>query len=406
MTAVRKVNEGRVERRTLVRARVGNSVVFFLAGYVYASFAARLPEIKHSLSLTDGQLAIAFIGLNAGAILGLQFGGAMMSRWGSRLPLRSSLPGFGLALLGPAVASSLVELTIALFILACLNSVVDVGMNAQGVVLEARLQRRIMSQLHGLQPLGLIAGSALGALAAHHDVSLVRHLSAAAVTAAFAALVASSFLLPAELETGRDRHKTKTLHELVDGWSRPIIILGALAFCCTLADGAALEWTSVYLSDALGVSRAAAALGFTVFASALALGRLAGDRLTARFGPVTVFRLGALGAGAGFGGALLVDMPVAGFAGVALLGLGLANALPLAISSGGNLPHQPAALAAARISTLAYLGSFTGPALIGFLADRAGLPLALGLPAALVTITAAGATAVARAGAATTSPGH
>jgi hypothetical protein len=94
------------------------------------------------------------------------------------------------------------------------------------------------------------------------------------------------------------------------------------------------------------------------------LGRLAGDRLVARFGPVRVFRAGAVTAGVGFGGALLVDVPLAGLVGLGLLGVGIANALPLAISAGGNTPGEAPATAAARVSTLAYLGSFVGPVLI------------------------------------------
>jgi len=51
-----------------------------------------------------------------------------------------------------------------------------------------------------------------------------------------------------------------------------------------------------------------------------------------------------------------------------------------------------------RVSTLGYLGSFVGPALVGGLASLSSLPLALGLPALLVLATAFGARAVKRAG--------
>ena len=130
----------------------------------------------------------------------------------------------------------------------------------------------------------------------------------------------------------------------------------------------------------------------------LTLGRLAGDRLVSRFGAAWVFRVGSLVAGVGFGGALLLDAPVAGLVGLGLLGAGIANALPLAIAAGGNTPGETPATAAARVSTLGYLGSFVGPALVGGLASLTCLPLALGLPALLVLATALGAKAVRRAG--------
>jgi hypothetical protein len=109
---------------------------------------------------------------------------------------------------------------------------------------------------------------------------------------------------------------------------------------------------------------------------------------------VRVFGAGVMMAGMGFGAALLIDRLIAGMLGLALLGAGISCALPLAISAGSRLPGEQAATAAARVSTLAYLGSFVGPGLIGALASRYGLPLALGVPAALVAATGFGAAAL------------
>jgi fucose permease len=172
-------------------------------------------------------------------------------------------------------------------------------------------------------------------------------------------------------------------------------LLGALAFCFTMAEGAGLNWSAVYITESLGGTEALGAVALGVFPDAITLGRLAGDRLVSRFGAVRVFRAGAIVAGTGFGGALLVDVPAAGLVGLCLLGVGIANALPLTIGAGGNAPGETPATAAARVSTLGY---FVGPALVGGLASLSGLPPALGLPALLVLATAFGARAVRRAG--------
>ena len=76
----------------------------------------------------------------------------------------------------------------------------------------------------------------------------------------------------------------------------------------------------------------------------------------------------------GFGSALLLDALVAGLIGLALLGAGIANALPIAVAAGGNAPGETLATAAARVSTLGYLGSFVGPVLVGGLASLSNLP--------------------------------
>jgi MFS family permease len=140
------------------------------------------------------------------------------------------------------------------------------------------------------------------------------------------------------------------------------------------------------------------------FTAAMTAGRLAGDRVAARLGPVTAFRSGALLAGIGFGAALLVGTPLAGLAGLGLLGGGLSLTFPLAVSAAGR-SNGAAATAVARVSTLGYLGAFVGPGLIGAVAGPFGLPAALAVPAVLVTGAALAARLVAPPGPAP-SPGR
>jgi fucose permease len=194
-----------------------------------------------------------------------------------------------------------------------------------------------------------------------------------------AGLAAWSLLLPSRFDAGEEGSKDGTegaggLRRWFGGWSGYIALLGALAFCFTLAEGAGLNWSAVYVTASLGGTEAFGAVALGVFMGAVTLGRLVGDRLVSRFGAVRVFRAGAIVAGAGFGGALLVDAPAAGLVGLGLLGVGIATALPLAIGAGGNAPGETPATAAARVSTLGYLGSFVGPALVGGLASLSSLP--------------------------------
>ena len=387
------------------RARVGAAACFLLTGFVFASFASRVPAIKEGLGISDGQLGLAFLGLNAGAILGLQLGGILVPRTGSRPALVVALLAFAGALLVPAVVTSLLALVAALFLLAAVNSVADVAMNGQGVTVQRLLGRPVLSGLHAMHSLGGVLGAGGGALAARLEATPLAHFLVCAVVAAGACVAASPLLLPsradaeepAENPPGDAPTSGAGVLGWFSGWSSPVALLGALAFCFTLAEGAALDWSAVYLADPLGGTQALGAIGLGVFLGAVTLGRLVGDRLVSRFGAVRVFRTGALVAGLGFGGALLVDTPLAGLVGLGLLGAGIANALPLAIGAGGNAPGERAATAAARVSTLAYLGSFVGPALIGGLATLYDLPLALGLPALLVLATTFGARAVRRA---------
>src|SRR3712207_3511619 len=79
--------EERASKRRTRRARVGAAACFLLTGVISASWASRVPAIKDGLGLSEGQFAIALIGLEAGAVVGLQLGGLVVPRTGSRRAL-------------------------------------------------------------------------------------------------------------------------------------------------------------------------------------------------------------------------------------------------------------------------------------------------------------------------------
>jgi hypothetical protein len=397
------MSKGRISDRRLRGAGVGAAAYFLLTGIIFATWASRVPSIKGDLDLSDGQFAIALLGLEAGAVLGLQVGGLIVPRLGSRRALTTSLAVFTCALAGPAFAPGILLLAASLFAFAAFNSNVDVAMNTQGLALQRLLGRPVLSRLHAMHSLGGVLGAGAGALAARLGATPPQHFLACAAVAVVAGLAAWPLLLSSRFDAGEEQSEDEpegggALGRWSGGWSGYIVLLGALAFCFTLAEGAGLNWSTVYVTESLGGTEAFGAVALGVFLGAVTLGRLVGDRLVSRYGAVWVFRAGAIVAGAGFGGALLVDAPAAGLVGFGLLGAGIANALPLAIGAGGNTPGETPATAAARVSTLGYLGSFVGPALVGALASLSSLPLALGLPAVLVLATAFGARVVRRAG--------
>jgi hypothetical protein len=392
---------GEVSYRRSRGAGVGAAAYFLVTGIIFATWASRVPAIKGGLDLSDGQFAIALLGLEAGAVLGLQLGGLIVPRVGSRRALTASLIVFSCALPGPAFAPGLLLLAASLFAFAALNSVVDVAMNTQGLAIQRLLGRPVLSRLHAMHSLGGVLGAGAGALAARLGAAAPQHFFACALVAVVAGLAAWPLLLPSRFDVGEGSSEDGPgggLRRWFGGWSGSIALLGSLAFCFTLAEGAGLNWSTVYVSESLGGTEAFGAVALGVFLGAVTLGRLAGDRLVSRCGAVRVFRVGAILAGLGFGGELLVDAPAARLVGLGLMGVGIANALPLTIGAGGNTPGETPATAAARVSTLGYLGSFVGPALVGGLASLSNLPVALGLPAVLVLATAFGARAVRRAG--------
>jgi MFS family permease len=168
-----------------------------------------------------------------------------------------------------------------------------------------------------------------------------------------------------------------------------IWVLGLVALCGQVGEGSAGDWSAVYLHVNLGTSAAVAAVALGAFSVAMAAGRLAGDRLASRFGPVRLVRASGLVAGLGLAAGLLIGSQIAAVAGFALLGLGLAGIFPQLVTSAARLDPERAGRNIGRIAAIAYSGLLSGPVAIGAIASGVGLRDALLVPAALAVLVTA-----------------
>lgn len=360
------------------RATPAAAVAFFATGAVFAAWPTRLPAVQDELGLSAGALGLAILALEGGAVVGLPAGGALVARLGSRRSLRLGFAVYPTALVAVGLAPSLAALAAALAVMAVANSIVDVAVNAQGVELERRSGRPLLSRLHAGHGFGLVGGGLAGTAAAAAGVPVWTHFTATAACGVMLGRAATRLLVdepaPAKARGGRVRLTGRFAG------------LGLLAFCAFLLDGTAAAWSAVHLRADLGASPGLAAGAFTGFALAVAAGRLAGDRLVARHGRVAVLRGSGVVATAGSALAVLAPSATLGLAGWALLGLGVAAVAPTVLGAAGTVTRRPAPAAIAAVTTVGYLGSFSGPPAIGALAELGGLTAALGL---LIPVSAA-----------------
>ena len=147
------------------------------------------------------------------------------------------------------------------------------------------------------------------------------------------------------------------------------------------------DWSAVYLHEDLGASPALAGAGFAAFSLAMAVGRFSGDHLAARLGPARLLALSGGLAAVGLAAALLIGRPGAAIVGAGLVGLGLANSVPVLFGAAGRMPGLPAGAALAAVATTGYGGFLAGPPAIGIVAETIGLPAALGLVALACALT-------------------
>ncbi|WP_432179878.1 MFS transporter [Streptomyces sp. NBC_00063] len=358
--------------RELKSARYAVATVFCVHGAVTGSFATRVPWIQDHAGVSAGQLGIALAFPALGASVAMPLAGWVSHRFGARTALRGLLALWTLALILPSLAPNLAVLCAALFAYGASAGMSDVAMNALGVEVENRLDRSIMSSLHGMWSVGALIGSAAGTLAAHlgSDARLHHVLAAATLTVVgFVACGGVLDLRPTEDEEPPPRFALPP---------RSALLIGAVGFCAVFAEGASLDWSAVYLRDVLDTSAGLAAACTTAFTLTMAVARLAGDRIVDRFSAVRTVRVG--GVGAALGGLLVVVAPdpAVAMAGFGLMGLGIAVVVPLAFAAAGRSGPNPSQ-AIAGVATITYTSGLIAPSAIGTVADATSLVVSFGL---------------------------
>jgi predicted MFS family arabinose efflux permease len=372
------------------RARWAILAAFFIHGAVFASWVPLIPAVQQALGLSASALGLALLGTALGSLLTMPLTGRAIARRGSRWAVRVLGLAYCASLALPVLAPSLPTLVLALLIFGAAQGASDVAINAQGVAVEARWGRPLMSALHGLWSLGAACGAAASGLLATAGLAPLPRVLVPAIVLAGALALAARYLLPDQADTAAPGPTFARL-------TRPLLALGLIGICAYMAEGAIGDWSAVYLRRSLGVSAGLAAAGYATFTLCMTIGRLGGDYVTARLGPVRLVRVGGAGLAVGLGAALLIGQTAATLVGFTLIGLALANVVPLVFSAAGKVPHLAPGAGIAAVGTAIYLGILLGPPLIGVTADHLTLRGALGLVALLGVAIALLAPAVAPA---------
>jgi len=372
----------------LRKVRVAILAHFFILGAAAATWAARLPAIKTELHLSDFQLSLALFTVPAGSVLTLALSGRITDRLGAVRVLRvaGALVPVLLVLIGLPRDLPLLMVVFAGY--GAVAGLMDVSMNACGARLEIAYGRPILSSLHAGYSIAGLAGAGIGGIFAGLGLGpLPTFITAAVLLLAGAVVTGRRIVLPAVVPHAERPDAAPLLP--ARRIAIVIAILGLLALCGQLGEGSANDWSAVYLHANLHAPAGVATIGLAAFSITMAAGRMVGDRLAARFGPVALVRVSGLIAGLGLAGGLLIAAPAVAIAGFALLGAGLAGIFPQIVSSAARLDPEHAGRNIGRIASVAYTGLLGGPVLIGALAAGVGLRNALLLPAGLALVVTA-----------------
>jgi MFS family permease len=365
---------------TLTAARNAVALTFFLNGLVFASWVSRIPEVRSSFGLTNGQLGLVLLAIALGSVLALPTTGAAINAMGT---VRIVRIGAGAATLGMVAAAiglgEVLPLTVAgLFVYGLGIGVWDVAMNVEGAEVERGLGRTIMPRFHAGFSGGTVVGALLGVLLIELGVPALAHLVGIVVLAIVLVWRTSPSFLPVA-----ERHE-ESAPSAARAWLEPrTLLIGVMVLALAMTEGTANDWLAVALVDGHDVSHAVGVAGFAVFVLAMTAGRFAGTGLIDRFGRVAVLWGTMALAGAGVLLIVLAEQPALVVVGIVLWGVGASLGFPVGMSAAADDPVR-AASRVSVVSTIGYAAFLAGPPLLGFVGDEVGTLKALLVVAVLL----------------------
>ena len=374
----------------LRRATAAVYAAFIAAGFAFASWAARIPQVRDALELSPRGLGLVLLAVAVGSVIALPLAGLVVRRLGTERTVAAMavLAAAGLAIAGVGVEIGVLPVVVGLFLLGLGNGTWDVAMNVEATDVERDLGRSIMSRFHAGFSVGTVAGALAGSVMVALGVSVTAHLLVvAAVVAVGVPLAVRGFPARRAHHSPEDGGEGPAVaRNPLLAWTEPrTLLIGVFVFTAAFTEGAGNDWLGVAVIDGYGAAPALGSLTFAVFLAAMTTGRWFGPGLLDRYGRVPTVRALAALALAGlvlvvFGGSL----PVA-IVGSALWGLGIALGFPVGMSAAGDDPRH----AAGRVSVVAsigYVAFLAGPPLLGFLGDEVGTLRALTVTSGLLAI--------------------
>ncbi len=357
---------------------VATVLLFAANGLAMATYAACLPAIRAKLGIDElGITGMLLVG-GSGAIAGMQASGRLTERYGARLVSLWSLPLLAVACVLMGVSRTYPFIVLGSLCFGLGNGILDISMNALAVEVEKSRARPVMSAIHSTWSLGQLLGSG-GVLLLSRAVADPSHLLTVALWGATGVLLvalAVAFAIVPDIRTPRAVHEDGT-HARVP---RVAYLLGIMAISFGLAEGAAIDWSAIHVTDVTRVSPGVGAAGLVAVSGFMLAVRLIGDRLVARMGRRRTVRLGGTLAAVGFAAAALVTAFPLVVMSWCVVGLGIGLIAPQVYAAAG---HLGGARTLAVTLSFGYAAVFIGPAAMGGAIKAAGIQPAMWLPAVL-----------------------
>jgi len=347
---------------SLSKRRIALGSMFFFVGLCFSSWAARIPDIQTKFQLSEGQLGTLLLFLPLGSVIGLPIAGWSVHKFGSRrvIMIGSFAYAMTLPLIGLAPTTWLIIPVLILY--GMLGNIMNISLNTQALNLEDKMGKSILASFHGLWSMAGFTGAGIGAGMIFLGVGPTLHFAVVMLLSIVIIFSAQKFIVKEQQITEGGGMILKKPDDL-------LLRISMIAFLAMMAEGCLFDWSGVYFKKVVQAEPSWIALGYVAFMGSMATGRFLTDRVTSRFGKVTVIQFSGLLIFIGLMIAVIWPTVVMATIGFLVVGFGVASLIPVSYSIVGRSKLYSPSVALALVSTISFFGFLIGPPLIGFIAD-------------------------------------
>lgn len=355
--------------------KIATALCFFSLGFSTAAWAPLIPYAQQRLLLNHADFGLLLLCAGIGSMLAMPLAGRLANTLGCRAVLAVVLTVFLFILPALAYSPNHLMMAISLFFFGASAGALGVTVNIQAAQVEKKLAKSLMSGFHGVCSLGGLAG-VLG-MTTLMGFGLAPLTGAVIVSAILLliAILAIPFSLGTEPKTVLEETSSSEQSATKAAPTWAILCIGLICFLAFLSEGAAMDWSGIYLASQFNLPAAQTGLAYSFFAALMVLGRFSGHLIIQQFGEKNTILLSAILAATGLLTVVFAPVWQVVLLGYAILGLGSANIVPLMFSRAGRQKTLASHVALSYVSVFAYTGSLIGPALVGFGSEIIGLSL-------------------------------
>lgn len=351
--------------------KMATALCFFCLGFSTAAWAPLIPLAQQRLGLDHSSFGVLLLAAGVGSMLAMPIAGKLTQKVGCRPILAVVLLAFIVILPALVLSSTMLSMAISLFFFGVSAGALGVTINIQATEVERLSDQNLMSAFHGICSLGGLGGVVLmtGLLSVGFEAIQASLMVGVIIFLILVTATPFNRVKTDEMVVTSAEEQMTNKESDADQKARPTLAILAIGFICFIAflsEGAAMDWSGIYLTEDFNLTAAAAGLAYSCFAAMMVIGRFSGHWVIGKFGENNTIILSAVLAAIGLGSVILAPVWQVVLIGYALVGLGSANIVPLMFSRAGRQKQMPSHIALSYVSVFAYTGSLVGPALVGF----------------------------------------